>query len=1202
MVAELIGVNEVDSQALQQAAEALNGQLSSGGVSIRTCTVAGADPRKLRAALSKALDRCDVILILGGMGPRPEDITKETVGAFLDRRMVLHKDSLERIRTAYARAGKQMPKVIEKLAVMPEQSVVFPGQRGVTPGCAVTFGKKPVIMLPGAEKEYVSMARACVAPYLARSGEDGKHTRVINVFGLPEEKARSIVAAKYAVLRNPTVTVRAADCEVQVLVSAKAGSKTEASALSAPVIKALLGALGEHAYGVDQKDMQSVFTGALRANRMTAAVGEAGTGGLLTGLMEEVEPSGKVFLFGVQADSDRAKHDRLAVPEKLIKKYGAVSAQAAAAMAAGAMEEGEADMGLAVAMEPGKNECYVAACDHISVWTEKLTMPAGPGAYLRQMACLSALDLGRRAAAALPKRYAGAIPLELAMSGKLPKTEERRVPPAREEGAGKKKREPAKKKKKRGGFFAALFPVRGDPFGEVLRKLVLLLAICTFIGSAGYLSVFYYESFSNKQLSAEMADQYQAGVISSGKLTVPDNYPKEYQRKFANLYAINSDVAGWLKIPGTQVNYPVVYYEADNNWYSRRDFTRKNNRHGVPWLESRCSLSPQSENYIIYGHNMADGQMFGELIKYKPSEGGLEFLQSHPVLSMDDVYRDNEYKIISVFISNTNPKYGDIFYYNYFTDLSDPQNFQNFVNEVTERSFYLSNVDVLPGDKFITLSTCSYEYGPVSDDADVRTVVVGRRIRNNEKNDGSDILYQLNPSPKMPSGFTKEIAAGAHAGTVAQYVENDAVGAAAQQSVLAANETFSESGAQAVAAVAAVGRDSAALAASKAASEKAASEKAASEAAEASSQAAARAASEAAAKAASEAAERAAAQKAASEAQAARLASEAAAKAASDAQAARLASEAAASEEAAKKAAAESSRQAALEKEMARKEREAQAELLAAQKEEAEEEDDEEGDGPAGSADDRLTIYSGGKISGAASEIVPQVVMNEMGSGFSTEALKAQAVAAYTFIKQQNASGVVPSLGTRQPSAQVKKACDAVMGEAVYSGSSLAFTPFFATSAGVTVASADVWGGSYSYLVSVDSSVDRRAAGFEKSVTFSADEVAGKVKRAMGVDLYGYSGDPEDWFEIESYTDGGEYVKKLRVGNKTTTGRAFREQVMNLRSAAFEIDFSGGKFTFTTRGYGHGVGMSQTGANFYAQDGWGYVEILEHYYPGARVR
>ena len=184
-------------------------------------------------------------------------------------------------------------------------------------------------------------------------------------------------------------------------------------------------------------------------------------------------------------------------------------------------------------------------------------------------------------------------------------------------------------------------------------------------------------------------------------------------------------------------------------------------------------------------------------------------------------------------------------------------------------------------------------------------------------------------------------------------------------------------------------------------------------------------------------------------------------------------------------------------------------------------------------------------------------------------------------------------------------AVEEVAGEAVYYKNKLAFTPFYATSAGVTIASEDVWGGSYPYLVSVDSEIDEMARNYEVSVKLSADAVAKKVKSALKIDLYDYSDDPDDWFDIEDYTEGGMYVKSVRVGRKTVTGRVLRENVLGLRSAAFEIDYSSRRdeFTFTTYGYGHGVGMSQTGANLYAaEEGWDYLDILEHYYPGTKVK
>lgn len=1218
MNAELIGAGEVEPEQLEHMAGIFNEILEPENISIETCTVAGCDPRKLRAAFQKASSQYDLVLAVGGLGLGPEGNAKETLAAFLGRRLVLHQETLKRIQTAYARAGRNMPQAASRLAAMPEQSIVFPGQKGITPGCGVSLGKKHIILLPDLEKEAVPMLQACVAPYLSRLSGGGGVIRVVNIFGLSEEEVHEKLDPKYGNLRNPAVSVRSKEGEVQAVISTQASSRAEASMLAAPIIKGLLGMFGEYAYGVDQVSLQNVVIGSLRANRMTIASAEDGTEGLLEDLLGETDPSRRIYLKGFQGP--------LAVSEKTLKKYGPASPQAAAAMAKGAMETTDASFGIA-AVGDGK-KYFGAVCDYRTVWTMEMDVPERLAeSYLQRMLVLAVLDFARKVIAALPQRYEGGTSFAAAAEGKLAKPFPAKIPVPPGQESKKKKKKKEKGEKKRGSFLSGIFPFPGDSFGEILRKTVLIIAVCTFFGSAGYLGVYYYQSFSNQKLSEAMADQYEAGVIASERLEVPDNYPEDYQRKFANLYGINQDIGAWLKIPDTLVNYPVVFYEPDNLYYSRRDFTGKSNRHGVPWIEARCTLNPQCDNYIVYGHNMTDGQMFGELIKYKPSGEGLEFLKAHPVISMDDVYRDNDYKIMSVFISTTNPKYGGVFYYNYFTDLSNEQNFNNFVKEVTDRSFYISNVDVQPGDKFITLSTCSYEYGPVSDNADVRTVIVGRRVREGEKNDGSDILYQLNPSPKVPEGFSKEIAAGAHAGDAAQYIRSQGTKAvqqasapgAGQQEALASQQQAltsqqgslaSQQGEPDLPVMAEASRPSepaTAITTDPVAESMKAAQSSSSQAA----LEAARAASEEAERQAWAAAQ---ASQAAQEAEQARLAEQA--KAASEAEAARLASEARAASEAAE---AERASMAALE---AAASREAELEAQAAkEKQEADrlsnrqdssslEEDGENGEDQNKGNQDKasdpggsLMIYtSGSKRSGSPEELIPQIVMNEMGTGFSQEALKAQAVAAYSFIRYQNAHGIVPTFYLNTPSSDVSQACQSVLGEAVYADGSIAFTPFYATSAGVTAASSDVWSGSYSYLVPVDSSIDERANGYEKSVSLGASEVAAKVKNAMGVDLYAYSDSPEDWFSIESYTEGDQYVKEIRVGNKTTSGRAFREQVMNLRSAAFDIDYDGSRFTFTTRGYGHGVGMSQNGANLYAKEGWSYTDILEHYYPGTQVR
>ena len=296
------------------------------------------------------------------------------------------------------------------------------------------------------------------------------------------------------------------------------------------------------------------------------------------------------------------------------------------------------------------------------------------------------------------------------------------------------------------------------------RKLILLVAICVFLGSAGYLVNFQLQGKRQEALENEVMELYNAaaGLEDDAEIEVPDGYPAGYQKKFANLYKTNEDVAGWLSIEDTQVNYPVVHY-TDNEYYLRRDFKRQDSKYGTPWLEAANVMDPQQDNYVIYAHNMTDGKMFGELMNYKGATGtkdfanpqaGLEYLKKHPIITFDDVYRNNSYKIVSVFITNAKAAYGDVFFYNTYLDLSAQADFDTFVQEITARSYYTSDIDIQKGDKFLTLSTCSYEFGPVSDDAHVRTVVVARRLREGEKADGGDVTYGVNPNVKLPPGFT----------------------------------------------------------------------------------------------------------------------------------------------------------------------------------------------------------------------------------------------------------------------------------------------------------------------------------------------------------------------------------------------------------------------------------------------------------------
>ena len=265
-----------------------------------------------------------------------------------------------------------------------------------------------------------------------------------------------------------------------------------------------------------------------------------------------------------------------------------------------------------------------------------------------------------------------------------------------------------------------------------------------------------------------------------------------------------------------------------------------------------------------------------------------------------------------------------------------------------------------------------------------------------------------------------------------------------------------------------------------------------------------------------------------------------------------------------------------------------------------------------------LTVYytgSGGNVTGDAADILAQVVMGEIGGSFNEEAIKAQAVAAYTYIKYYNDNGKVPYVAVRTPNDTVKRCVKEVIGKVIYYNGAIIQAVYSASSAGYTASAASVWGVNYPYLISVKCELDAlHDPNYGVKATFTSTEIKNYVQNVTGIVL---EGDPGNWFAIKDYVDN-VYVGTLSIGGKTSytdssgktvniTGRVLREQILDfkLRSASFDVSYSADtdKFTFTTYGYGHGVGLSQHGANNLATYwGYDYKQILQFYYPGTEIR
>ena len=188
--------------------------------------------------------------------------------------------------------------------------------------------------------------------------------------------------------------------------------------------------------------------------------------------------------------------------------------------------------------------------------------------------------------------------------------------------------------------------------------------------------------------------------------------------EYAVLYEQNNDLFGWLRIDDTPINYPVMHTPEEPQFYLHRAFDASDAQSGTPFLEGDCFEG--CGNYILYGHHMKSGTMFGTLPKYADKE----YWEQHKTICFDTLYKHGEYEVIAAFYGEATAGSDSVFRYHQFTDLTDPDVFAKFIEQVEAAAIYDTGITAEYGDELITLSTCSYHT------ADGRFAVVARRCEN----------------------------------------------------------------------------------------------------------------------------------------------------------------------------------------------------------------------------------------------------------------------------------------------------------------------------------------------------------------------------------------------------------------------------------------------------------------------------------------
>ena len=203
------------------------------------------------------------------------------------------------------------------------------------------------------------------------------------------------------------------------------------------------------------------------------------------------------------------------------------------------------------------------------------------------------------------------------------------------------------------------------------------------------------EAFTPGKASESNADSQEE--TSPSEATEPEIFPE-----YAALLELNPDTAGWIRIDGTVIDYPVMHTPEDPEKYLHKNFEGEYSYAGVPFIDYRCT--EDSDNLVIYGHNMADGTMFHTLPQYEKKD----HWQSHPVIRFDSVYEEREYEVVAAFYDRIYYTHETDFKFYNFIDAADQAEYDNAVEQFKKKSLYDTGVTPEYGQQLITLVTCTY--------------------------------------------------------------------------------------------------------------------------------------------------------------------------------------------------------------------------------------------------------------------------------------------------------------------------------------------------------------------------------------------------------------------------------------------------------------------------------------------------------------
>ena len=325
----------------------LSRELAAMGIEMYYQITVGDNEERLLKTLDESLNRSDIVICTGGLGPTEDDITKEVCAKYFGYELELHKPSLDAMLERFKHMNRVPTKNNEKQAYFPKEAYILKNDNGTAPGCIMEKEGKMIVVLPGPPREMEPMFENYVKPYLSKLTDDVIESEVLRIIGVGESKVENDILDIIDSQTNPTIATYAKGYECTLRITAKAKSVEEAKELIKPMSDEMKRRFGQSLYATGETSIEEVVSKMLVENNLKIAVAESCTGGMVSASLINYPGISSVFMEGCVTYSNEAKMKSLGVKKETLDVYGAVSDECAKEMAAGVAARYNTNIGIA---------------------------------------------------------------------------------------------------------------------------------------------------------------------------------------------------------------------------------------------------------------------------------------------------------------------------------------------------------------------------------------------------------------------------------------------------------------------------------------------------------------------------------------------------------------------------------------------------------------------------------------------------------------------------------------------------------------------------------------------------------------------------------------------------------------------------------------------------------------------------------------